>query len=683
MQAWRRNGMAAGVALMLAALPLRAEVLVSHGISPFEDLKYPAGFPHLDYVNPDAPKGGEIAIWAFGGFDSMNPYSIKGRAGGLSSIFYESLMEGVADEVGSAYCLICESIEYPPGREWVIFNMRPEARFSDGSPLTAEDVEFSYRTFLAKGLSDFRVVLAQQVESAEVLGPHRIRFTFKPGFPPRDLIQSVGGLPVLSKAQYEAGNRDLEEGGMAPFLGSGPYVLDRVNVGQTLVYRRNPEYWGADLPINRGRGNFDRIRIEYYADYAAAFEGFKGGSYTFRDEASSISWATGYDFPAVAAGHVKKVELPSGTKASGQAFLFNLRREKFADPRVREAIGLLFNFEWANETLFYGLYARVHSVWENTPLAAEGVPTPEELALLQPLVDEGLLPASILTEPAVMAPVSGARQTDRGNLDLASRILDEAGWTVQPPPPLPPRLSAAPAGLVVVAVLLGGLGVGSYVMRGRTARLATGAVTLIVAGGTFAYVALPQTRAADSLRRNAAGETLKVEFLNDSQSFDRIILPFVENLRRAGIDAVHTRIDNAQLEARERPPNYDFDIVTGNARAAELPGAELKQFYGSATADVSAFNLMGLKSAAVDRLIETVIAATTRDEMTNATRALDRVLRAERFWVPQWYKNKHSVAYYDMFEHPEDLPPYARGELDFWWFNAEKAASLRAAGALR
>lgn len=619
MQAWWRNGMAAGVALMLAALPLRAEVLVSHGIAPFEDLKYPADFPHLDYVNPDAPKGGEISIWAFGGFDSMNPYSIKGRAGALSSIFYESLMTGVADEVGAAYCLICETVEYPPGRDWVIFNLREGVRFSDGSALTADDVEFSYRVFLEKGLSDYRVVLSQQVQSVEVLGPLRVKFTFKPGFPTRDLIQEVGGLPVLSKAHYEAGKRDLEEGGMDPFLGSGQYVLDRVNVGQTLVYRRNPDYWGADLPINRGRGNFDRIRVEYYADYAAAFEGFKGGSYTFRDEASSISWATGYDFPAVAAGHVKKVELPSGTKASGQAFLFNLRREKFADPRVREAIGLMFNFEWANATLFYGLYARIHSVWENTPLAATGAPDEGEIALLQPLVDQGLLPASILTDTAVMAPVSGDRQTDRGNLRRANDLLEAAGW------------------------ILG----------------------------------------ADGMRRNAAGETLKVEFLNDSQSFDRIILPFVENLRRAGIDAVHTRIDNAQMEARERPPSYDFDIVTGNARASELPGPELKQFYGSATADVSAFNLMGLKSPAVDALVESVIAAKTRDEMTTATRALDRVLRAERFWVPQWFKNKHSVAYYDMFEHPETLPPYARGELDFWWFNADKAAALRAAGALR
>ena len=619
MQAWRRFGVAAVLALG-AAMPARAEVLVGHGISTFGDLKYPADFPHLDYVNPDAPKGGEISIWAFGGFDSMNPYSIKGRAGALSSIFYESLMSGVADEVGSAYCVICETIEYPPGREWVIFNLRPEARFSDGSPLTAEDVEFSYRTFLEKGLSDFRVVLAQQVEGVEVFSPQRIRFTFKSGFPTRDLIQAVGGLPILSKAHYQANNRDLEEGGMDPFLGSGQYVLDRVNVGQTLVYRRNPDYWGNDLPINRGRGNFDRIRVEYYADYAAAFEGFKGGSYTFRDEASSISWATGYEFPAVANGHVKKVELPSGTKAPGQAFIYNLRREKFADPRVREAIGLMFNFEWSNATLFYGLYARIHSVWENSDLAATGTPSQGEVAVLQPLVGEGLLPASILTDEAVMAPVSSAeRQFDRGNLRKANDLLDAAGWVL----------------------------------------------------------------GADGLRRNAAGQTLRVEFLNDSQSFDRIILPYVENLRRAGVDAVHTRIDNAQMEARERPPNYDFDIVTGNARSTLIPGPELKQFYGSATADVSSFNLMGLKSPAVDRLIETVIGAKTREEMTNATRALDRVLRAERFWVPQWYKDKHTVAYYDMYEHPETLPPYDRGELDFWWFNPDKAAALRAAGVLR
>ncbi|HSF65331.1 MAG TPA: extracellular solute-binding protein [Paracoccaceae bacterium] len=619
LRAWAAAGLAI-LGLAALAVPARGEtVIVSHGISTFGDLKYPADFPHLDYVNPDAPKGGEISIWTFGGFDSMNPYSVKGRAGALSSAPYETILTGTADEIGAAYCLICETLEYPEDRSWVIFNLRPEARFSDGSPLTAEDVVFSYETFLAKGLTDFRTIFAEKVEKAEILGPHRVKFTFKPGIPTRDLPQDVGGLPILSKAHYQANNRDLEESNLEPFLGSGAYRLDRMEVGQTLVWRRNPDYWGRDLPINRGTDNFDTIRVEYYADYNAAFEGFKAGSYTFRNEASSISWATGYDFPAVTNGHVVKTELPSGAKAPGQAFLFNLRREKFQDPRVREAIGMMFNFEWSNATLFYGLYARIHSIWENSWLEADGPPTPEEVAILQPLVDEGLLPASMLTDPAVMAPSSGERQLDRANLRRASALLDEAGWTV----------------------------------------------------------------GNDGLRRNAAGEVLRVEFLNDSPSFDRIINPFIENLRTAGIDAVLTRVDNAQMESRTRPPSYDFDMITGNALGGYFSGSELKQYYGSATADVSSFNVMGLKSPAVDRLIDVVLAADTRDELTVATKALDRALRAERFWVPQWFKDKHTIAYYDMYEHPENLPPYSLGELSFWWYNADKAAALKAAGVLK
>jgi microcin C transport system substrate-binding protein len=316
---------------------------------------------------------------------------------------------------------------------------------------------------------------------------------------------------------------------------------------------------------------------------------------------------------------VKRAELPSGAKANGQAFLFNLRREKFSDPRVREALGLMFNFEWSNATLFYDLYARIHSVWENSYLAAEGVASPEEAAILQPLVDEGLLPAAILSDAAVMAPASGDRQLDRGNLRKASALLDEAGWTV----------------------------------------------------------------GADGMRKNAAGEPLRVEFLNDNQQFDRVISPYVENLRALGVDAYMTRVDDAQMESRTRPPNYDFDIITGNARSSYIAGSELKQYYGSETADVSAFNTMGLKSPAVDRLIDVVLAADSNEALTIATKALDRVLRAERFWVPQWFKDTHTVAYFDMFEHPESLPPYALGEMDFWWYNAEKAAALKTAGALR
>ncbi len=608
------------VGLTLAAGLARAqELIVAHGISTFGELKYSADFPHLDYVNPDAPKGGEIAVWAPGSFDSMNAYSVKGRAAALASAAYESILTGVSDEIGSAYCLLCSTMEYPADRSYVIFNLRPEARFSDGSPLTADDVIFSYETFLAKGLTDFRTVFAQQVESAVALGPHQVKFTFRAGVPTRDLPQDVGGLPVLSKAHYEANELDLEEQSMTPFLGSAPYVLEKAEGGTSVAYRRNPDYWGRDLPINKGTSNFDRIRIEYFGDSAVAFEGFKGGAYTFRNENSARVWATQYDFPALGKGHVVKAELPSGTKASGQAFLFNLRREKFQDPRVREAVSLMFNFEWSNETLFYGQYARVNSVWENSWLAAVGAPAPEEVALLQPLVDQGVLPASILTDEAVMAPGSGTTQLDRKNLRRASALLDEAGW-------------------------------------------------------------LP---GSDGVRRNAAGEPLVVAILNDDPSFDRVINPYVENLKSLGIEARMEFIDQAQMEARTRPPSYDFDMITGNARSGYISGSELQQYYGSQTADVSAFNVMGLKSPAVDRMVEVVTAAKSNDELTVATRALDRVLRAERFWVPQWFKGTHTVAYYDMYEHPANLPPYALGELGFWWFNADKAAALKAAGALR
>lgn len=617
--------LAAGLLAVTAALfgfaakAQDAPVITAIGISTFGDLHYGPDFAHLDYVNPDAPKGGEISEWAPGTFDSMNPYSVKGVAGALSSMPYEAMLTGTADEIGAAYCLICSTMEYPEDRSWVVFNLRPEAKFADGSPLTAEDVLFSFEQFRTKGLSDFRTVFNEQVEGAEVLDAHRIKFSFKAGVPTRDLPADVGGLPIFSKAHYEANKLDLEESSLTPFLGSGPYSATTIAPGSRLIYTRNPDYWGKDLPIMQGQANFDSIRIEYFGDSLPAFEAFKAGTYTFRNENSSKTWSTGYDFPAVTNGAVKKVELASGAKANGQAFLFNMRREKFQDPRVREAIGLMFNFEWSNQTLFYGLYARINSVWENSWLAAPDLPSPAEAAILQPLIDEGLLPATILTEAAVNAPASGERQLDRGNLRKASKLLEDAGWTV----------------------------------------------------------------GADGTRANAKGEKLRVEFLNDSPSFDRVIAPFVENLKALGVDAELVNIDPAQMESRTRPPVYDYDIITGNARSGYFSGSELKQYYGSETADDSAFNIMGLKSPAVDKLITVVMAAKTKDALTTATQALDRVLRAERFWVPQWYKNTNTVAYFDQYEHPETLPPYALGELDFWWFNADKAAALKASGALK
>jgi microcin C transport system substrate-binding protein len=433
--------------------------------------------------------------------------------------------------------------------------------------------------------------------------------------PTRDVIQSVGGLPIFSRAHYEAEGLDLEENSLTPMLGSGPYVVGEIDVGQTSIYVRDPDYWGAELPINVGRYNFDRIRLEYFADYNVAFEAFKGGAYHFRNEASSKTWATGYDFPAFQQGHVVKRELADGTIATGQSFVMNLRRPQLQDPRVREAIGLMFNFEWSNAQLFYGLYERIDSFWENSDLAATGLPSEAELALLEPLADK--LPPGVLDAEAVMAPVSRDRQLDRGNARRANALLDEAGWVVDP---------------------------------------------------------------SDGLRRKD-GRTLRLEFLNDSQTFDRVINPYVENLRAVGIDAVHQLVDNAEATNRER--SYDFDIVTDQFPMSYIPGRGLQQYFGSATADTSVFNSMGLKSEAVDALIEHIVAAESQDELTTAVRALDRVLRAYRFWVPQWYKATHTVAYYDMYGHPDPLPPYALGNLDFWWYDAAKGEALRAAGVLR
>lgn len=592
---------------------LRAEeTIIASSISTLGDLKYPEGFAHLDYVNPEAPKGGEISEWTSGAFDNFNPYTIEGRAAALSSAPHESLMVGTADTIGQFFCLLCETIEYPPSRDWVIFTLREGITFSDGTPLTAEDVLFSYETFRDKGLSSYRAVVAQQIAGAEMLDARRIRFTFLPGAPRRDIIQDTAGLSVLSKAQFEREGLDLAKPSLKPLIGSGPYVFDSEKNGRSVVWRRNPDYWGRDLPINLGRNNFDRIRIEYFGDYQAAFEGFKGGAYTFRSEASAQIWATGYDFPAIARGHVVQHVFPDDSKVLAQAFAVNLRREKFADIRVRQALDLMLNFEWMNEALFYNLNARVTGFWQNTEMSAEGLPSPEELALLEPLRAD--LPESVFTEPAVLPATSGPRQLDRKNMRAAAELLDAAGW---------------------------------------------------VPG-------------ADGMRRNARGETLRVELLNDNQAYDNRYNAYVENLRAVGIDALHTRVDDAEFETRRR--NHDFDLMTTFFQTGDIPGAELQQYFGSAnTGDV--FNASGLANPAVDRLIRLVEEAQSRDELTVRVRALDRVLRALRFAVLQWQRPSTLVAHYDFYEHPEKLPPYALGEMDFWWYNAEKAEKLKAAGA--
>lgn len=609
------------LALAALALPVKAQTIIkSHGISTFGDLKLPADFKYLPYVNPDAPKGGEISEWSPGSFDSFNPYAIAGNSAALSSIFYESILSNTLDDVSAAYCLLCETMEYPEDRSWVIFNLRKDVKFSDGSPMTAEDVLFSYELFRDKGIPEYRSVANGKYQSVEVLDPYRIKFTFTPGTSFRDMPAQAGSSPIFSKKDYIEHNRDLEKSSLEPFMGTGPYVLESFKPGQQVIYKRNPDYWGEKHPLNIGQNNFDRIRIEYFGDDNAAMEGFKAGVYTFRAEGDSKRWATGYDFPAIQSGDIVKAVLPSGDIAGGQSIIFNLRREQFQDPKVREALGLVFNFEWSNKALFYGLLSRINSIWENSEMAATGTPTPEEVAILKPLVDEGLLPANILTDEVVMAPVSSdANNLDRKNLRKASALLDEAGWVV-----------------------------------------------------------------GDDGMRRKDGKTLRMEMVHVRTDLLPVMNAYVENLRALGVDASFEIIDDPQLQERASPPNFDFDALPTTVVNGGLePGGVLKQAWASVAKDNSSRNRMGYANPAVDKLLDQVEGAKTRAELTNVVKALDRVLRSEYVIVPRYYKKDNWVAYYNMYEHPETLPPYGIGELSIWWYNAEKADALKAKGALK
>ncbi len=600
------------IGLITLALSASAQekITKSYGISTFGELKYGPDFKHFDYVNPDAPKGGEFSTWAFGTFDSLTPYILKGQAATLSNIFFESLMTNDSDEPDAMYGLVAKTIEYPENRQWAIFNMRPEARFSDGTPITAADVVFSFNILITKGRPSYKVILSD-IEKVEALGPHRVKYTFRKGSNTRELPMTVAGLPIFSKAYYAT--RDFAKSTLEPPLGSGPYMLDRVIPGKTVIYKRRKDYWGKDLAVNVGRNNFDRIRFEYYTDYTAAFEGFKGGSYNYREEFLSKLWGTAYNFPAIEKGWVKKEQIKDGNPSGTQGFWFNLRRDKFKNPLVRRALGMAFNFEWSNKALFYGIYDRTDSFWENSYLQAKGMPSKAQLALLDPL--RANLPDSVFTKPAFTPAVSKPQQLDRRVIRRAGKLLDEAGWKV-----------------------------------------------------------------VDGVRKNAQGKPLSVVFLNDGPAFERIMNPYIENLKRLGVVASLRNIDNAQMVEREK--NFNFDIVTRRYTMSLTPGPELRGMFSSRTANLKGSNnIAGLANPAIDSLINSIEKASTRKDLNVAVKALDRALRSLHIWVPQWYNPYHNIAYLDVFSRPKKAAPFAVGEIDFWWYDKKKAARLKAVGA--
>ena len=618
--------MVMAAALILAGAA-RAEnhVIRSHGYSFYGDLSYPADFEHLNYVNPDAPKGGELSVAFVGTLDSMNPYSGKGRAHLFSIFGYESLLaeapsgESVpADVYSEYYCLLCESVEYPEDKSWVTFYMRPEARFSNGTPVTAHDIAFSHNLLLDEGLKSYADAVRKRIPKVEVIDDHTITFHFADGISRRSLIEQVGGVPAWSKAWFEETGNGLKDTWVDTPPGSGVYMVKEVDFARRIVLERNPDYWGKDLPINRGRMNFDTIRLEIFSDDTAAFEAFKAGEYTFRREGDSKKWATGYDFPKVDAGQVIVKELPDGSPPSASGIIFNLGSQVLQDKRVREAVSLAFNFEWTNESLQYGLFKQRASFSQDTPLMATGTPQGAELELLQSLGDK-IDPAMLTTEVRMPHSSRPARLLDRGNARAASALLEEAGWTVE-----------------------------------------------------------------NGKRVNAQGEPLTLNFLFNSASSPTstaVVENFVSNLQAFGIDAVLEKVDSSQYTARER--DRDYDLLFDSYPAFLGTGTGLMQYFGSEAAAYSLFNPSGLASPMVDAIIDASLSANTREEEEAAMMALDRALRHEFIMIPVWYNDSHWVAYYDQYEHPETIPPYALGYLDFWWFNADKAEALKAAGALR
>lgn len=593
-------------ALVWVAFATNAWSEPRHGLSAFGELKYPADFTNFDYVNPDAPKGGLLSMIGTGNlitFDSFNGFILKGNpVQGLTYLF-DTLMTRADDEPDAIYGLVAHSAEVAEDGMSVTFFLRPEAEFSDGTPVRAVDIVRSFDIIKADG-HPFLAMPLRDVESAEAVDELTVRYTFT-GSLTRDLPLLVAQLPVLSSVWYEA--NDFTTTSLTPPLGSGPYVIDDYQLGRSVTYRLREDYWARDLPVNRGRFNFGELRYEFYRDPTAEFEALKAGEYDLREEFTSRNWATGYDVASVRDGLLNRVIIPDERVSGAQGFFLNTRLEKFSDPVVREALALAFDFEWTNRNQFYDLYVRTESFFENSSMKAEGLPGPGELALLEPW--RGQIPDSVFGE-VVIPPVSDGSGQDRSLLRQASNLLNQAGWTI-----------------------------------------------------------------VDGKRQNSAGEVFEIEFIIISPTWERVVAPYVKNLVLLGIDATIRRIDPSQFE--ERIKTFDFDVVTQRYIIDNTPGAELRNYWSSDAANTQGSrNLSGISNPAIDAMIEAMIGATSRVELETSARALDRLLRAGHYWVPHWFKNIHTIAFWDRFSWPDVKPQFERGVIETWWFDADKAARL-------
>lgn len=612
----RRDALIVGAGALAAAgglgvSALAADETETHGISTFGDLKYPADFKQLEYVDVNAPKGGlfsqigpsRLYNQNFLTFNSLNSYILKGDAAQGMQLTFATLMQSAADEPDSMYGLAARAVRISADKLTYRYLLRPEARFHDGTKLTAHDVAFSLKLLKAKG-HPIIGQLTRDFLGAEAEDDATVVLKFAAGRA-RDVPLFVASLPIFSRAYYST--RNFEETTLEAPLGCGAYKVGRFAAGRYIEYDRVKDWWGADLPIARGQYNFDTVRYEFYRDRDVAFEGFTAKSYLFREEFTARIWATRYDFPALKDGRVKQAILPDDTPSGGQGWFMNTRREKFKNPALREAMIQAFDFEWTNKSIMYGAYKRTFSVFQNSDMTAEGKPGEAELKLLEPF--RGKAPDEVFGEP-FMPPVSDGSGQDRVLLRKASHLLQQAGYPIK-----------------------------------------------------------------NNKRVDANGDPVTVEFLIDEPTFQPHHMPFIKNLGMLGIEANLRVVDPVQF--RKRVDEFDFDITVTRFNFSTTPGDALRSYFSSQSAKLNGSNnLAGIADPVVDALIEKIIAAETRPALITACRALDRVIRVGRYWIPHWYLAAHRIAYWDMFGFPPKKPGFSRGIPETWWYDQAKAAKL-------
>ncbi|MDH4246634.1 MAG: extracellular solute-binding protein [Deltaproteobacteria bacterium] len=575
----------AALGLALLASPSAGGVPL-HGLALGGKPKYAETFRNFDYADPNALKGGALTLSVVGSFDTLNPFALKGRgASGLGLYVFESLMEHALDEPFSIYGLLAQSMDVAEDGLSVTFRLRPEARFSDGKPVQAQDVAYTFNTLRGEGVQPFYKLYYADVKAVETPDARTVVFRFARRN--NELPMILGEVPVLPRHVYQGKDFGRDFVGLA--MGSGPYTVDSFDFGKNLRFRRNPKYWGEKLAVNAGKNNFDTIAMKYYKDQTVALEAFKAGEFDFLWISSSKQWAVDVAGDKWDRHWILKENLKHSNSSGMQGYVFNQRKPLFTDRRVRHALALAFDFEWSNQNLFYGQYTEHDSYYDNSDLAAEGLPSPEELKLLEP--QRAHLAPEVFTRP--MGPAGADPANLRERLRAAVTLLKDAGWVVK-----------------------------------------DGVLT-----------------------QETTGAPMRFTVMLDSPAFERITEPYLNNLKKLGVQADMKVVDSAVYEQKVR--TFDFDMIVDVFGQSQSPGNEQREFWHSASAgQEGSRNTAGLRNPGVDALVDAVITANNRATLTIAVRALDRALWNEYLAVPHWFIASHRVTYWNKLRYPKTLPKY-------------------------